>query len=339
MTASVVTFGECLARLSPPNYLRLQQATSLELFYGGSEANVASALASWGLPSQHVTRLPDNELGRSCLQALRKYGVGVDFVEFGGDRLGLYFLEPGTDLRPSRVIYDRAGSSFATLSPGALNWKAAFSDAGWFHWSGICPALSAEAASATAEAVGLAQEAGLMVSCDLNYRHSLWQWGSSPRAVMPDLVAQCDILLANSAHLMLALPDLPQADTPEEAKDACSLLSSVFSNLKVVAKTCKEVLSSTKERFTAVMWHSHRVFTSRTFNVSSRVGEVGTGDAFMAGLIYGLTMWPDDPQAIIDFAAASAALKYTIPGDVNLSSLQDIEHLLQLEQVGRQIER
>lgn len=338
MTRSVVTFGECLARLSPPNHLRLRQATSLELFYVGSEANVASALASWGLPTQHVTRLPDNELGNSCIQALRRYGVGVDFIEFGGDRLGLYFLEPGTGLRPSRVIYDRAGSSFATLSPGLLNWKAAFAGARWFHWSGICPAVSGGAASVTSDAVRLAREAGLQVSCDLNYRHSLWQWGGSPSDIMPNLVAECDVLSANSAHMMLGLPDLPPGNTPDEALDVCSTLSSAFPNLKIVAKTCNEVISSTAKRYTAVMRHSKRTYVSRAFNVSAPVENVGAGDAFMAGLIYGLTIWPDDPQAIIDFAAASAVLKYTIRGDVNLSSLQDIERLLQ-SQVGLEIER
>lgn len=327
-SGSVVTFGETLIRLSPPDHLRLRQTQTLDLFYGGAEANVAVSLANWDVPVQYVTRLPKNELGASCVQALRQYGVGVDFIEFGGDRLGLYFLEVGSGGRPSKVIYDRAGSSFATLAADSLRWSEAFAGASRFHWSGISPAVSAAAAEATSRAVGLARQTGLTISCDLNYRHSLWNWGSPPATVMPTLIEQCDVLAANSAQVMLGLPDLPVGRTAAEATEACFELSRVFPSLKQIAMTCREPKPGVGQGYTAILWHSGRAYTSRSFTLAQQVEQVGAGDAFMAGLIYGLMAFPHDAQQVIEFAAASAVLKYSVRGDVSLSSREEIEQLL-----------
>lgn len=315
-------------RLSPPGKLRLRQAHSLDVVYGGAEANVAIALANFGLPVQYVTRLPENELGISCLQALRQHGVGCDFIEYGGERLGLYFLEVGTGNRSSRVIYDRWHSSFASIDETAIRWDRAFAEAEWFHWSGISPAVSAGAAEVTALAVAAAREAGLVISCDLNYRHSLWQWGESPSTVMSGLVEQCDVLAANTAYLMLGLPTLPVGRTPDEATDACAQLSRRYPNLKQITMTCREATSSTEQRFTAVMWHAGQTYTSPTFSLTDIVDRVGAGDAFMAGLVYGLVTFPEDPQRVVDFAAASAVIKHTIVGDANLVSIEEVDRLL-----------
>lgn len=328
VNGNVVTFGESLLRLSAPDHLRLRQSPTLELFFGGAEANVAVSLANWAIPVQYVTRLPENELGIACLQALRQHGVGVEFIAFGGDRLGLYFLEVGGGGRPSRVIYDRAGSSFATLPADSFRWPEVFAEASWFHWSGISPAVSAAAAEATRQAVAFAHQAGLTISCDLNYRHTLWGWGKPPAAVMPGLVEQCDILSANSAHLMLDMPDLPAGRTPEEAAEACIRLAGAFPQLKLVTMTCREQSSTVEQRYTAVMWYSGRIYTSRPFRLANEVEQIGSGDAFMAGVIYGQQVFAHDPQRIVDFAAASAVLKYSIRGDFNLGSLQEIERLL-----------
>ncbi len=328
MNVGIVTFGESLMRLSPPDHLRFQQTAAFDLVYGGAEANVAVSLANFGLPVEYVTRLPKNELGLSCIQSLRQYGVGIDFVDFGGERFGIYFLEIGAGNRPSKVIYDRADSSFATIDENTFHWERVFEGASWFHWSGINPAVSASAAKVTAQAVTAARNAGLIISCDLNYRHSLWQWGKTPSEVMPGLVEQCSVLAANTAYLMLGLPDLPMGKTAEEAIEACTQLASLYPNLKQITMTCREEVSAVEQRFTAVLWQSGQTYISTTFSLTNVVDRVGAGDAFMAGLIYSLITFPNEPQRTINFAAASAVLKHTIKGDANLVSVKEIDQLL-----------
>jgi 2-dehydro-3-deoxygluconokinase len=328
MNGRVITFGESLLRLSPPDHLRWRQAQAFEAFFGGAEANVAVALAGFGVPVQHVTCLPDNDLGLACRQYLRQYGVGTDFIRLSGERLGLYFLEVGSGKRPSRVIYDRAHSSFATMEEDAIAWGPIFSQAGWFHWSGINPAVSAGAARVTANAVDSARKHGLVISCDLNYRHSLWQWGRPPSEIMPELVAQCDLLAANTAYLMLGLPDLPAGQHPGEAGEVCSRLSGRFPKLKHIALTCRETGAAGDQRLTGVLWQAGQLYTSPAFALTQTVDRVGSGDAFMAGLIYGLISLPDDPQRIVDFATACGVIKHSIKGDANLAGRGEIEKWL-----------
>lgn len=328
MKGRVVTFGESLLRLSPPDHLRWRQAREFEAFFGGAEANVAVSLANFGVPVQYVTCLPDNELGLACRESLHQYGVGTDFFAIRGERLGLYFLEIGSGMRPSRVLYDRAHSSFATMAEDAISWNEIFSRAGWFHWSGINPAVSAEAARVTAKAVESARDRGLIISCDLNYRHSLWQWGTSPAAIMPGLVEQCDVLVANTASLMLGLPDLPAGRNPDEAREVLSRLSSRYPQLKQIGMTCREATSTGDPQYTGVLWQAGHHFTSPTYVLNHIVDRVGAGDAFMAGLIYGLLTFPEDPQRIVDFATACAVIKHSIPGDANIASIDEIAQLL-----------
>lgn len=328
MDRHIVTFGESLLRLSPPGHLRWPQTRLFEAYYGGAEANVAVSLAHFGIPVQYVTCLPDNELGVACLQSLRQFGVGTDFIRLGGDRLGVYFLEAGSGQRPSRVIYDRAHSSFATMGVDAIAWEGVFSPARWFHWSGISPAVSAAAAGVTAHAVDTARKHGLVISCDLNYRHSLWQWGQPPPEIMPRMVEQCDVLVANTAHLMLGLPDLPAGQHPDEAAEVCSRLAARFPKLKQIALTCRETGAAGEPRYTGILWQAGDLYTSPTFSLTQIVDRVGAGDAFMAGLIHGLVSQPGDPQRIIDFATACAVFKHSIKGDANLAGGEEIEALL-----------
>src|SRR5690554_4747665 len=195
MTNKVVTFGEIMLRLSPPGFQRFSQAQSFDVVYGGGEANVSASLAGFGVPTDFVTRLPKNDIGNACLRFLRAQGVGTDKIVWGGDRLGIYFLEMGAVARPSQVVYDRAGSSLATIAPGMVDWSAALADADWFHWTGITPAISQGAAEACLEGVRAASERGLTVSCDLNYRAKLWNWGKKASEVMPEMVQHCTVAI------------------------------------------------------------------------------------------------------------------------------------------------
>ena len=195
----VVTFGEIMLRLAPPGFLRFSQTNSFDIIYGGGESNVAVSLANYGIPVSFVTRLPKNDIGECALMEMRKRGVGVDDIIFGGDRLGIYFLETGAVSRGSKVIYDRAHSSIAEIKSGMIDWEKVFEGAGWFHWTGITPALSQGAADACLEAIEAANRNGVTVSTDLNYRKKLWKYGKQPNEVMPALVAGCDIILGNDS--------------------------------------------------------------------------------------------------------------------------------------------
>ncbi|MDP2989091.1 MAG: sugar kinase, partial [Kiritimatiellota bacterium] len=188
----IVTFGEIMLRLAPPGFQRFTQARAFDVTFGGGEANVAVSLANYGESVEFVTRLPNNDLGDACLAVLRSYGVGTGRITRGGERIGIYFLETGAAQRASKVIYDRAGSSFATIQPGMIDWKTIFADADWFHWSGITPAVSQGAAEVCREAILAAREMGVTVSCDLNYRAKLWKWGKPAGEVMGELVGMCD---------------------------------------------------------------------------------------------------------------------------------------------------
>jgi 2-dehydro-3-deoxygluconokinase len=197
MDKKIITFGEIMLRFATPGHQRFSQANSYCASFGGGEANVAVSLANFGLTAEFVTRLPQNDLGRAVLMELRRHNVGTSHIIMGGERLGIYFLETGSVARPSKVIYDRAHSSIADIEPGMINWDDIFKDAGWFHWTGITPAISQGAASVCLEAVTAARRRGITVSCDLNFRKNLWKWGKSASDVMPELVAGCDIILGN----------------------------------------------------------------------------------------------------------------------------------------------
>src|SRR5512140_1012596 len=197
MGKKVITFGEIMLRLATPEHQRFTQASYFGATFGGGEANVAVSLANFGLQTEYVTRLPKNDLGQAVLMDLRKHNVGTTHILTGGDRLGIYFLETGSVARPSKVIYDRAGSSIAEIKPGMVDWDLVFKDASWFHWTGITPAISDGAAKVCLEAVKAAKQKGITISCDLNFRKNLWKWGKAAGEVMPDLVKYCDIILGN----------------------------------------------------------------------------------------------------------------------------------------------
>ena len=334
LNTKIVSFGEIMLRLSPPGFLRFVQAGSFDAIYGGAEANVAMALANFGVPVDYVTRLPENDLGDACLNSIRQFGVGTDNIVRGGDRIGIYFLETGAIQRSSKVVYDRANSAIATIHPGMINWEKVFSDARWFHWTGITPAISEGAAAVCLEAVKKAKEMGLTVSCDLNYRSKLWKWGKAPEEVMGELVKNVDIVIGNEEDadkvFGIKAPGVDAMVGNVESKRyrfVAANLMERFSNLQWVAITLRGSISASHNSSSGVLYDGNTLYTAPIYQVTHIVDRVGGGDAFAAGLIYGLLNFGDSPQRVLDFAVAASCLKHTIKGDFNLVTVAEVEKL------------
>lgn len=338
----IVTFGEIMLRLAPPGFQRFTQARTFEATYGGGEANVAVSLANYGEAVDFVTRLPKNELGDAALSTLRGLGVGTNHIARGGERLGIYFLEAGAAQRASKVIYDRAGSSFATIQPGTMDWKSIFADTDWFHWTGITPAVSQGAAEVCREAILVAREMGVTVSTDLNYRAKLWKWGKSASEVMSDLVSMCDVALGNEedAEKVFGI-HAPESDVASGKVDAdhyryvCEKLAEHFPSLKTISITLRGSLSASHNTWSGVLWKEGKFFSAPTYDIIPIIDRVGGGDSFMGGLIYGLRKYPADPQKALNFAAAAACLKHSISGDFNAVSVSEVETLMSGDASGR----
>lgn len=344
----IITFGEIMLRLAPPGFQRFTQARSFEAIYGGGEANVAVSLANYGEVVAFVTRLPKNDLGDACLMALRGYGIRTEHIVRGGDRIGIYFLETGASQRGSKVIYDRANSSFATIQPGMIDWKTVFEGADWFHWTGITPAVSQGVSEVCREAIRIACEMGLTVSTDLNYRAKLWKWGKSAGEVMSDLVSMCDVALGNEedAEKMFGIkaPEVDVAAGKVEADHylfVCEQLAKRFPSLKTISLTLRGSLSASHNTWSGVLWTRPEpggradFFVAPIYNITPIVDRVGSGDAFMGGLVYGLRKYQDDPQKALNFAAAAACLKHSITGDFNAVSVSEVESLMAGDGSGR----
>ncbi len=342
MMKNIVTFGEIMLRLTPPGELRFIQARSFDAIYGGGEANVAVTLANFGLPVEYVTRLPKNDIGQACLAYLRQYGVGARHIVYGGERLGIYFMEFGAVQRGSKVVYDRSNSSISTIERGMVDWKAAFKDAGWFHWTGITPAISAGVADVLLEALECARAAGVTISCDLNYRKNLWKWGKKASEVMPELVKFCDVAIGNEedAEKVFGIK-APGVDVmagkveAEGYRQVCEDLAGKFPNLKKVAITLRGSLSANHNTWSGVFWQPDGFFTAPVYDITHIVDRVGGGDAFGGGLIYGLLTAPGDPQRALNFAVAASCLKHSVWGDFNLVTVSEVETLMKGEGSGR----
>jgi 2-dehydro-3-deoxygluconokinase len=334
MTPSILTFGEIMLRLSPPGRLRFGQARSFDAIYGGGESNVAVSLANFGFPTGFVTRLPANDLGEACLQFLRQYGVETRHILRGGDRLGIYFLENGAAQRGSNVVYDRAGSAFATIKPGMFDWAKILQGATWFHWTGITPAISEGAAAVCLEAIRVARDLGLAVSCDLNYRAKLWKWGRPAGEVMTELVALCDLVVANEEDTEkvfgIKAPDTDITAGKVEAEKyipVCEHLAGRFPRLHTIAITLRGSLSASHNTWSAALWQKGTFYNAPTYDIPDIVDRVGAGDSFAAGLIYALNRTNLDPQRSLEFAVAASALKHSILGDFNLVTVAEVEAL------------
>lgn len=338
---SIVTFGEIMMRLNPPGFLRLTQARTFEVSYAGGEANVAASLAKYGMPAEFVTRLPKNDLGEACTNFLHGHNIGTRHVILGGDRLGIYFLEAGAAQRGSKVIYDRAGSSIATVQKGMIDWKEVFKDAQWFHTTGITPAISGSAAEVAIEAAQVAHEMGLTVSVDLNFRKNLWKWGKKAGEVMPDLVKWCDVAIGNEedadAVFGIKAPETDVTSGKVEAdhyRYVCEKMVERFPNLSKVAVTLRGSISASHNTWSGVLWDKGNFYSAATYDIEYIVDRVGGGDSFVGGLIFGLLNYQDSQKAL-DFAVAASCLKHSILGDFNEVSVDEVEKLMKGDASGR----
>jgi len=330
MNKKVVSFGEIMLRLSPPNYQRIIQTDSFDATYGGGEANVSISLANFGLDSYYVTKLPRNALGDAALNHLRRFGVKVDYIIRGGDRLGIYFLEIGAAQRPSKVIYDRAHSAIADAKVGEFDWNEIFKDAHWFHFTGITPALSDSAGKLTLEALKNAKQKNLKISCDLNYRGKLWSTEKANK-VMTSLMNYVDIVLGNEEdaekifNIKASESDISTGKLDKEGyRNVAKELIERF-NLELVAITLRESYSASDNVWSAIIYDGKNFYSSNKYKIHI-VDRVGGGDAFAGGLIYSLINNKKLSESL-EFAVAASCLKHTIPGDFNMMSIEEVKSL------------
>ena len=340
----VVTFGEIMLRLSPPDFLRFSQTNSFDVVYGGGESNVAVSLANYGVPVEFVTRLPKTDIGECALMEMRKRGVGTSHITYGGDRLGIYFLETGAVSRGSKVVYDRANSAMAEIESGMIDWDQVFDGASWFHWTGITPAISKSAADVCLEAVKIASERGITISTDLNYRSKLWQYGGNREAIMTELTSYCDIILGNEEDAEMQFGIKPEGldintqgnEVKAEAfLSVCKQMMKKFPRAKKVIITLRGSISASHNSWAGVLYDGEKMYESIQYQITDIVDRVGGGDSFVGGLIYGLLNYPNEDQKALDFAVAASCLKHTIKGDANLVTVEEIEKLMNGDASGR----
>ncbi len=334
----VVAFGEIMMRLGTQRYERLVQAKQFDVFYTGAETNVCVSLANFGVDSFVVSKIPSTEIGQACINYVRSFGVNTNHVVRGGQRLGLFYLETGASQRPSRVIYDRAGSAVTELKPGEVDWEKIFQAKNWFHFTGITPALADNVAEVTEEACVVAKKLGLTISCDLNYRKKLWSRKKAEQ-VMGRLMEFVDVLSCNEedAEMVFGIKAEDVDVTTgrlnvEKYKDVASQLHKRF-NIKYVAITLRESMSATINNWSGLLYDGDKCYHSRRYEMYV-VDRVGGGDSFTGGLIYGLITGMD-MQDVIEFAAAASCLKHSIHGDFNLASLEEVKTLMKGDASGR----
>jgi 2-dehydro-3-deoxygluconokinase len=334
----IVTFGEIMLRLSPPDHQRFVQAGTYDTTFGGAEANVATALANYGLDSCFVTALPDHEIGQVAVNLLRSFGVDTRYILRQGKRVGIYFLEHGASQRPSKVIYDRAGSSISEIRTGQIDWETVFRDASWFHWSGITPALSDSTAEVVEEALRTAKKIGLTISVDLNYRKKLWS-REKAQSMMSRLMPMVDICIGNEedAECMFGITacgtDVESGQLDIRGYEEVARQMVKRFGFKKAALTLRESLNASENGWSACLYNGKEFLHSKKYNIHI-VDRVGGGDSFSSGLIYALMTGKTDRDAL-EFGAAASCLKQTIPGDFNLVSVQEVEQLAKGKGSGR----
>jgi 2-dehydro-3-deoxygluconokinase len=328
--AKIVTMGEIMLRLSTPGNSRFVQSDSFDVNYGGGEANVAVSLSNFGHEAFFVSKVPVHEIGQAAVNSLRKFGVHTNFLARGGERLGIYYLETGSSLRPSKVIYDRAHSSISEATPEDFDFDKIFAGADWFHWSGITPAISDNAAECVKQACIAAKKAGVTVSCDLNFRKKLWTTEKA-QSIMRPLMQYVDVCIGNEEDAEMCLGFKPSSDV-ESGKTEADGYKSIFTKMQqefgfqYVISTLRESFSASNNGWKALIYNGKEFYQSRRYEITPIVDRVGGGDSFSAGIIHGLISKMSQGDAL-EFAVAASALKHTIPGDVNMVSIQEVESL------------
>ena len=339
----VITFGEIMVRLGAPGYLKLIQANQFDVSYAGAEANVAVSLANYGIETDYITCLPDNPIAERCIMDLRGHKVGVDHIQRTGKRMGILYLEIGSNARPSKVYYDREDSSIATVAPGSIDWKDILKEATWFHWTGITPALSANAAAECLKAIKTANKLGVTVSCDINYRGNLWKYGKTAAEVMPEMVAGSDIILGNEEDCEKVFgikpKDFNAAKTNGNVDQSsflsvCQQMMERFPRCKKMVVTLRGAINANHNTWGGVLYNGKELIESRRYDITDIVDRVGGGDSFMGGLIFGLLHYKDDSMAL-EFATAASCLKHTLKGDYNWVTVQEVENLMGGDASGR----
>ncbi len=330
MPKKIVTLGEIMLRLSTPGNKRFVQSDTLDVVYGGGEANVAVSCANYGLDAYFVTKLPTHEIGQSAVNALRRYGVKTDYIVRGGDRVGIYYLETGASMRPSKVIYDRAHSAIAEAEASEFDFDRIMEGADWFHWSGITPAISDRAAEITRQACEAAKRHGVTVSVDLNFRKKLWT-KEKAQSVMKPLMQYVDVCIGNEEDAELCLGFKPDADVTA-GQTAAEGYKGIFKGMaetfgfKYVISTLRESFSASHNGWKAMIYDGKEFYTSKRYDINPIIDRVGGGDSFSGGIIYGLLTKSTQGEAL-EFAVAASALKHTINGDFNMVSVAEVETL------------
>ncbi|NLJ90492.1 MAG: sugar kinase [Clostridiales bacterium] len=336
--AKVVTLGEIMLRLSTPGFEKFIQADRFDINYGGGEANVAVSLSNYGHEGVFITKVPDNPIGEAAVATLRKYNVNTDYIVKGGERLGIYYLETGASMRPSKVVYDRAHSSIAEADISDFDFDAAFEGADWFHFTGITPAISDKAAELTEAALKAAKAHGLTVSVDLNYRKKLWTEEKAQK-VMTNLMQYVDVCIGNEEDAEKVLGFKPHGTDVESGELNLEGYKDIFQQMidkfgfKYVASSLRESHSASDNGWSAAIYDGKEFYRSKQYNIRL-VDRVGGGDSFAAGLICGLVDGKDMKEAL-EFGVAASALKQTIPGDINLVTREEVDALVGGDASGR----
>ncbi len=336
----VLTFGEIMLRLRAPGKERFFQSNMMEATYGGGEANVAVSLANYGMDAQFFTVLPENALGDACIRELRYFGVDTSKIQRGKGRMGIYFLECGTNQLPSKVVYDREYSALSFAGPGDVNWDKVFEGVDWFHITGITPAISESAMKLSLESVKAAKAKGITVSCDLNYRKNLWKYGVKAEEVMREMVKYVDYAIANEEDVQKSLGittdvvvESGELDR-EKYRQLGNKVLETYPNLKAIAITLRESHSADWNGWAACLNDGKDFCVSKKYEIRNIVDRVGGGDSFAGGLIYGLTHY-ENKQDALEFAVAASCLKHSINGDFNRVEVSDVEKLMGGDGTGR----
>lgn len=324
----VVTFGEVMMRLSPPGFARFSQATTLDMVFGGGEANVAISLAYMDMDAAHVTRFPDNLLGKAATQFLRHHWVDTSSIVYGDDMIGKYFLEKGAVHRSSQIVYERKNSAFANIKPGMINWEKVLKDTNWFHWTGITPAVSQGAMESLSKAIEVANKQEITVSVDVHSRKNMWDYGRAAKEVMPHLIDGCDIVVGGAYDFEELFDILPEGEKDDQFVKASRELMKRNPRIKKVFDKEREAVSASHNRIAGRLWNGKEFFKTSKLDVTHIVDRVGTGDAYAAGVIYGLLNYEDDFDAL-QFGTAACALKHTVEGDANMVSADMVTDLMQ----------